>query len=320
MSSSFPTSIDAYSTKTNADTVEASHINNPQDAIVALETKVGVDNSAVATSLDYRLGNTTAGHDHDGSDSKKVIATNLNPTGLTASQLLRINSGGTAVESSGYTIASLMSALWPIGSVYTNITGVNPGTELGFGTWSQIAGGKVLIGQSSGDTDFDTAEETGGSKTATLGISNLPSHNHTGSTAADESSHTHTGPSHTHTGTTGNNSVSHYHNTISGNPSGHAESTSFGGANVYLYGYRDNNDQNDYYMYQSATSDAPNCARSGSQSANHTHTITTAAGGTGDTGAGSAHGHALTIASQGSGTAFSIINPYFVVYFFKRTA
>jgi len=48
----------------------------------------------------------STGHDHDGTDSKKVLATNLDPTGLTASQLLRVNSGGTAVESSGKTAPS----------------------------------------------------------------------------------------------------------------------------------------------------------------------------------------------------------------------
>ena len=50
------------------------------------------------------VSNTTTGHDHDGSDSKKVVATNLDVTGLTASQLLRVNSGATAVESSGKTV------------------------------------------------------------------------------------------------------------------------------------------------------------------------------------------------------------------------
>jgi len=49
---------------------------------------------------------TSTGHDHDGTDSKKVLATNLDPSGLTASQLLRVNSGGTAVESSGKTAPS----------------------------------------------------------------------------------------------------------------------------------------------------------------------------------------------------------------------
>jgi hypothetical protein len=42
--------------------------------------------------------NTSTGHDHDGSDSKKVLVTNLNPSGLTALQYLRVNSAGTAIE------------------------------------------------------------------------------------------------------------------------------------------------------------------------------------------------------------------------------
>lgn len=104
MSTNFPTSLDSYTAKVDGtDYPQAAHINNPQDAIVALETKVGIDSSAVATSLDYLLKNTTGGHDHDGSDSKKVIATNLNVTGLTASQLIRVNSGASAIESSGKT-------------------------------------------------------------------------------------------------------------------------------------------------------------------------------------------------------------------------
>jgi len=54
----------------------------------------------IQTTLDGKF-NTSTGHDHDGTDSKKVLATNLDPSGLTASQLLRVNSGGTVVESSG---------------------------------------------------------------------------------------------------------------------------------------------------------------------------------------------------------------------------
>ena len=52
---SYPTSLDAFATKSNGDTIDASHINAPQTAIEALETKVGINSSADTNSLDYKL-------------------------------------------------------------------------------------------------------------------------------------------------------------------------------------------------------------------------------------------------------------------------
>lgn len=55
---SFPTTLDSFSTKVDAvDYPQASHVNALQTAVSALETKVGIDNSAVATSIDYILKN-----------------------------------------------------------------------------------------------------------------------------------------------------------------------------------------------------------------------------------------------------------------------
>lgn len=51
----FPTSLDSYSTKNSGDTISEAHINNVQDAIEALETKIGKDSSAIATAIDYFL-------------------------------------------------------------------------------------------------------------------------------------------------------------------------------------------------------------------------------------------------------------------------
>lgn len=70
------------------------------------------------------------------------------------------------------------SQAFPIGAIYTSITGVNPGTELGYGTWSAFGAGRTLVGFDSGQTEFDTVEETGGAKTHTLDISEIPAHTH----------------------------------------------------------------------------------------------------------------------------------------------
>lgn len=57
----------------------------------------------------------------------------------------------------------LLDSIYPIGSLYINTTGTNPSTFLG-GTWQSFGDGRVLVGQDTNDTDFDTLLETGGSK------------------------------------------------------------------------------------------------------------------------------------------------------------
>jgi hypothetical protein len=82
--------------------------------------------------------------------------------------------------------AELNKIIYPIGSIYFNAgTSENPSTLLGFGTWERFGEGKVLVGVDSTDTDFDTAEKTGGEKTHTLTDAEMPSHNHGGSTSTD---------------------------------------------------------------------------------------------------------------------------------------
>jgi len=72
-----------------------------------------------------------------------------------------------------------IEAAYPVGSIYMNASNnTNPSTLLGFGTWVALAAGKMLVGIDSGDTDFDTAGETGGAKDVTLTEGQLPAHSH----------------------------------------------------------------------------------------------------------------------------------------------
>lgn len=66
----------------------------------------------------------------------------------------------------------------PIGHIRMETTDVNPATYLGFGTWVLWGAGKVPVGVDTADTDFSTVEKTGGEKTHTLTISEMPKHRH----------------------------------------------------------------------------------------------------------------------------------------------
>ncbi len=67
----------------------------------------------------------------------------------------------------------IVQRCFPIGCIYTTTSSTNPSDKsiLGFGTWEAFGTGKVLIGQDPNDTDFDTAEETGGAKTVASNVS-----------------------------------------------------------------------------------------------------------------------------------------------------
>ncbi len=89
---------------------------------------------------------------------------------------VQLTAGGVAKV----TASTVLTIAYPIGSLYISTLSTNPATLLGFGTWEAFGGGRVLVGQTSADTDFDAAEKTGGEKThlLTANESGLPSHAH----------------------------------------------------------------------------------------------------------------------------------------------
>jgi microcystin-dependent protein len=106
--------------------------------------------------------------------------------GIVDSKLAQIT---TASKVSGAAITSLASlpasagiipvanlgAIYPVGSIYLETTGVNPGTTFGFGTWAAFGVGRVIISAGGGYT----SGTTGGAATHTLITAEIPGHTHT---------------------------------------------------------------------------------------------------------------------------------------------
>lgn len=70
------------------------------------------------------------------------------------------------------------SEAFPVGSVFISAVSTDPSELLGYGTWAAIGAGRCIVGQDSGDSDFDTLLETGGAKTVTLTEAQIPAHTH----------------------------------------------------------------------------------------------------------------------------------------------
>ena len=111
----------------------------------------------------------------DGTTIGATTASTVAATTVTASG--NVNTTGGELQING---TNVLEKVYPVGSIYINASvSTNPATLLGFGTWVAFGAGRVMVGLDSTDTDFDSAEETGGAKTHTLTTSEIPSHTHT---------------------------------------------------------------------------------------------------------------------------------------------
>ncbi len=74
--------------------------------------------------------------------------------------------------------ASVMGAIYPVGSIYMNANvSTNPATLLGVGTWERFGRGRVIVSQST-DSRFNSVRETGGSYTHVLDDDEVPVRDH----------------------------------------------------------------------------------------------------------------------------------------------
>ena len=198
-----------------------------------------------------------------------------------------------AVTDSILTAQNILNMIYPVGSIYMSMSSVNPSIVFG-GVWESLED-RVLVGASSSHG----VGTTGGNASTVLTSANMPSHTHTFS---DGSAASAGGHNHTFSSGTAASAGSHTHN----------------------LSYPAENDENQGYPANGFTavwaSDRSAATGNGavSSSGSHTHSVT------GTISTVSAHTHSVTgtISSAGnvSPQAIDIMQPYLVVYMWKRTA
>ena len=72
----------------------------------------------------------------------------------------------------------MMLNVYPVGSIYMSVNSTDP-AELFGGTWERWGAGRVPVSVNAQDTNFNTAEKTGGAATVKLTAQQIPSHAHT---------------------------------------------------------------------------------------------------------------------------------------------
>ena len=166
-----------YTKATNFATKDALSSGNPLKIVKG--TEINTEFDAIATAIATKAD--TASPAFTGTPSL--------PTGTTGvTQTSSDNSTKIATTAFVQDVASAVKqALFPVGSIYVNSTdSTNPGTLLGFGTWTAFGAGRVMVGFNASNALFDSAEETGGSAD-----SSVISHTHTATSTVTDPGHSH---------------------------------------------------------------------------------------------------------------------------------
>ena len=105
--------------------------------------------------------------------------TAVGPKGEQGPQGIQGIQGPQGEPGGAWTQTDLLNLVYPVGSIYMSVANVSPTTFIG-GTWAVWGKGRVPVAVDTGQTEFNTVEKTGGAKTHTLTVGEMPSHNHGG--------------------------------------------------------------------------------------------------------------------------------------------
>jgi len=158
----------------------------PTETVSEYTTKPSTSDDVIANSVRARGNIYATNVEASGRVDANII--NANEVGEELAEVIRqISPGGGAeipiqdtapenpeeddlwIDTSSVGGTDILQLVYPVGSIYMSVNNINPGTLFG-GTWESWGAGRVPVGVDTTQTEFDTVEETGGSKTHTHGF------------------------------------------------------------------------------------------------------------------------------------------------------
>jgi hypothetical protein len=164
MASQFPTNLDdldltrGTSTDKLSSPSHVTHHTNEDDAIEALQTKVGIDSSADTDSIDYKLTNASSvspGHKHVAADISDLLSTTVQQEFLSSS--VTLSSAGTYYDLLSVT---LTAGIWILSG------------QANFSANSGSGFTKYMIKVTDGSNNFSSAEISPDTATGTRSTAN----------------------------------------------------------------------------------------------------------------------------------------------------
>lgn len=200
---------------------------------------------------------------------------------------------------------AILNQTYPVGSIYFSTNSANPTTALGGGVWAAWGSGRVPVGFDGTQTEFNASEKTGGAKTVTLTIDQMPSHNHT------QDPHGHVQAAHSH-------SIAHDHGSVNTTSAGAHTHT------LYSRGGGSTSDLGSYPRIKRSSPEADPSYQSSDLmedgSGAHTHSLNLPAY-SGSSSSTTATNNQTTATNQaaGGGQSHPNLPPYITVHMWKRT-
>lgn len=117
MASSFPGALDSFTTKSPGNQVQSAHMNYVQDAIAAIQNRLGISDLSLTSSVDYILRSTSSvdpGHKHSNTSLNSLDEAKVTGTSILARK----------------TIADTITGDWQFSNSYTTFGSPIRGTQL----------------------------------------------------------------------------------------------------------------------------------------------------------------------------------------------